>query len=146
MPSAKLNFGQVYPTLNRLQSDGWVEHDVVSQPERPDKKVYSLTEEGQSRLRDWLRTPSALNLDARNETFLKLMLARRLAQVEPLEVLKLEKRACFARLHEVSQARARAREDGERLQVILLLDLAVLRLEAFMKWLENCDEALRQER
>ena len=146
MPSSKLNFGQVYPTLDRLQRDGWVEHDVVSQQERPDKKVYALTEEGRSRLRAWLDTPSALNLDARNETFLKLMLARRLAQVEPLEILKLEKRACFARLHEVSQARARAREDGERLQVILLLDLAVLRLEAFMKWLENCDEALRQEK
>ena len=145
VPSSKLNFGQVYPTLERLQRDGWVEHDVVSQQERPDKKVYGLTEEGRSQLRAWLDTPSALNLDARNETFLKLMLARRLAQVEPLEVLKLEKRACFARLHEVTQARARATEEGEPLQAILLLDLAVLRLEAFMKWLENCDEELRQE-
>lgn len=146
VPSAKLNFGQVYPTLDRLQRDGWVEHDVVSQQERPDKKVYALTEEGRSQLRAWLDTPSALNLDARNETFLKLMLARRLAQIEPLKVLKLEKRACFARLHEVTQARARAKEEGEPLQAILLLDLAVLRLEAFMKWLENCDEVLRQER
>ncbi len=146
VPSAKLNFGQVYPTLDRLQRDGWVEHDVVSQRERPDKKVYGLTEEGRSQLRAWFDTPSALNLDRRNETFLKLMVARRLAQVEPLEVLKVEKRACFARLHEVTQARAGAREQGEPLQAILLLDLAVLRLEAFAKWLENCDEALRQER
>ncbi|MBN2561798.1 MAG: PadR family transcriptional regulator [Phycisphaerae bacterium] len=145
VPSAKLNFGQVYPALDRLQRDGWVEHDVVSQQERPDKKVYSLTEEGQSQLRAWLGTPSALNLEARNETFLKLMLARRLAQVEPLEVLKIEKRACFARLHEVTQARARAKEEGESVQAILLLDLAFLRLEAFMKWFENCDEVLRQE-
>jgi len=145
VPSAKLNFGQVYPTLDRLQRDGWVEHDVVSQQERPDKKVYALTEEGQRQLRAWLDTPSTLNLDARNETFLKLMLARRLAGIEPLNVLKLEKRACFARLHEVTRARAKAREDGEPLQAVLLLDLAVLRLEAFAKWLENCDEALRQE-
>ncbi len=146
VPSAKLNVGQVYPTLDRLQRDGWVAHDVVSQPERPDKKVYALTEEGQRRLRAWLDAPSALNLDARNETFVKLMLARRLVECEPLDVLKVEKRACFARLHEVTQARAKAREDGEPLPAILLLDLAVLRLEAFMKWLENCDEALRQER
>ena len=45
MPSARLNAGQVYPTLERLQRDGWVEHDVVSQAERPDRKVYSLTEQ-----------------------------------------------------------------------------------------------------
>ena len=145
VPSAKLNFGQVYTTLDRLQRDGWVEHDVVSQQERPDKKVYALTEEGQKQLQAWLDTPSVLNLDMRNETFLKLMLARRLAHIEPLKVLRTEKRACLARLHELTQARARAREKREPPQTILLLDLAVLRLEAFMRWLENCDEVLRQE-
>jgi DNA-binding PadR family transcriptional regulator len=145
VPSAKLNFGQVYPTLDRLQRDGWVDHDVVSQQERPDKKVYALTGGGRGQLKVWLETPTALNLDMRNETFLKLMLARRLKNVEPLEVLKVERRACFARLHDVTQARARAKAEKEPLQTILLLDLAVLRLEAFMKWLENCDEVLRQE-
>ena len=123
-----------------------VDHDVVSQQERPDKKVYALTKQGREQLRTWLDTPTALNLDIRNETFLKLMLARRLKQVEPLEVLKVEKRACFAQLHEVTQARAKAKAEGEPLQTTLLLDLAVLRLEAFMKWLENCDELVREEK
>ncbi|MGB2984873.1 MAG: PadR family transcriptional regulator [Phycisphaerae bacterium] len=145
VPSGKLNFGQVYPTLDRLQRDGWVEHDVVSQQERPDKKVFGLTDEGRRQLGVWLETPTKLSLETRNETFLKLMLARRTAQFDPLKVLKVEKRACFARLHEVTQARAKARELREPLQTILLLDLAVLRLEAFMKWLENCDEQLRRE-
>ena len=146
VPSASVNFGQVYTTLDRLQRDGWVEHDVVTQQERPDKKVYALTQEGRNQLQAWLDTPTALSLDARNETFLKLMLARRLAHVDPLEVLKVEKRACFARLHEMTQARAKANDDQAPLQAILLLDLAVLRLEAFMKWLENCDELLREEK
>ena len=146
VPSAKLNFGQVYPTLDRLRRDGFVEQDVVSQDDRPDRKVYSITEHGRKQLRTWLDTPTTLNLDIRNETFLKLMLARRLKVAEPLEVLKVEKRACFARLHEVTQARARAKADGKPLQTTLLLDLAVLRLEAFMKWLENCDELLREEK
>ena len=145
VPSAKLNFGQVYTTLDRMRRDGWVDHDVVSQQERPDKKVYALTKQGREQLRTWLDTPTTLNLDIRNETFLKLMLARRLKRVEALEVLKVERRACFARLHEVTQARARAKADSEPLQTTLLLDLAVLRLEAFMKWLESCDEVLRQE-
>jgi len=146
VPSANVNFGQVYTTLDRLRRDGWVEQDVISQQERPDKKVYALTREGRGQLRAWLNTPSALNLDMRNEVFLKLMLARQLAQIDPLEVLKVEKRACLARMHEVIQARTSAQSDGEPLQTVLLLDLAALRLEAFMRWLENCDEALRQER
>jgi DNA-binding PadR family transcriptional regulator len=145
VPSTTLNIGQVYPALERLKRDGWVEYDVVAQQERPDKKVYVLTEEGRSQLQAWLDAPSPLSLDMRNETYLKLMLARQLVEVDPQAVLKAEKRACLARLHEVTQARARAKAENERLQTILLLDLAVLRLEAFMKWLENCDEVLRQE-
>lgn len=145
VPSTTLNFGQVYTTLDRMERDGWVTHDVVSQQERPDKKVYALTEEGRGRLKEWLDAPSVLNLDMRNATCLKLMLARRLERVDEAAVLRTEKRACLARLHELTQARASAREDGEPLQTVLLLDLAVLRLEAFMKWLENCDELLREE-
>ncbi len=122
-----------------------MEHDVVSQQERPDKKVFALTAEGRRQLESWMDTPSVVNLDLRNETCLKLMLARRLAQVDVFEVLKVEKRACLARLHELTHTRARASEDGEAVQTVLLLDLAVRRLEAFMKWLENCDEVLRHE-
>jgi hypothetical protein len=28
---------------------------------------------------------------------------------------------------------------------LLLLDLAILRLEAFLKWLEHCEEVLKKE-
>jgi len=145
VPSTELNFGQVYTTLDRLERDGWVEHDVVSQQERPDKKVYALTAEGRRELKSWMDMPSVVNLDMRNETCLKLMLARRLANVDVNDVLKIEKRACLGRLHELTQARARAKDDGEPVQTVLLLDLAVRRLEAFMKWLENCDDVLRRE-
>ena len=146
VPSGKLSFGQVYPTLDRLRRDGCVDQDVVSQDDRPDRKVYSITEHGRRQLQEWLETPTELSLEARNETFLKLMLGRRLTGVDPLGVLKVERRACLARLHEVTQARARAKEEGEPLQTILLLELAVLRLEAFVKWLEDCDELLREEK
>jgi DNA-binding PadR family transcriptional regulator len=120
-------------------------HEVVSQSERPDKKVYALTRAGRKELKEWLATPSRLDLDLRNETFLKLMLARRLEDADPLEVLAVERRASFERLHEVTQARVRAEREGEALQANLLLDLAVLRLEAFLKWLDHCEQAFRKE-
>src|SRR6266849_4290135 len=86
VPATQLNYGQVYTTLERLGRDGLVAHEVVSQTERPDKKVYALTEGGRKELKEWLSTPSTLDLDLRNETFLKLMLARRLEDANPLEV------------------------------------------------------------
>src|SRR5262245_61575609 len=145
VPAAQLNFGQVYTTLDRLERDGLVEHKVVSQPERPDKKVFALTRDGRKELHDWLAAPSEVDLDVRNETFLKLVLARRLKDASPLKVLAAERRACFARLHDVAQARARAEKEGASLQAVLLLDLAALRLEAFLKWLDGCEDALKKE-
>jgi DNA-binding PadR family transcriptional regulator len=140
-----LNYGQVYTTLERLARDGLVALEIVSQTERPDKKVYALTAEGRTELQEWLATPSRLDLDLRNETFLKLILARRLADVSPLKILAVERRSCFERLHEVTQARARADKERASLQTILVLDLAVLRLEAFLKWLDHCEEMLKRE-
>ena len=58
VPATQLNYGQVYTTLERLGRDGLVGHEVVSQAERPDKKVYALTAAGRKELREWLNTPS----------------------------------------------------------------------------------------
>jgi DNA-binding PadR family transcriptional regulator len=146
VPTAQLNFGQVYTTLDRLAKGGLLTQEVVNQPKQPDKKVYALTRAGRRELQEWLATPSRLDLDLRNETFLKLMLARRLDDFDPLEVLAVERRASFERLHEVTQARRKAGKEGDSLQTTLLLDLAVLRLEAFLKWLDHCEEVFHKEK
>ena len=140
-----LNIGQVYTTLDRLSRDQFVTYEVVNQAERPDKKVYALTDVGRKELREWLATPSAMDLNLRNETFLKLMLARRLRGADPIKVLAVERRASFERLHEVLEAKARAEPERASLQTLLLLDLAALRLEASLKWLDHCEEALKKE-
>jgi DNA-binding PadR family transcriptional regulator len=145
VPTTEMNVGQVYTALDRLNRDRLVTYEVVNQAERPDKKVYELTEGGRKELKEWLATPSAMDLNLRNETFLKLMLARRLRWADPFKVLEVERRASFGRLHEVAQAKARAEEEGASLQSLLLLDLAALRLEAFLKWLNHCEEALKKE-
>jgi DNA-binding PadR family transcriptional regulator len=144
VPTEELNVGQVYTTLDRLSRDSLVTYEVVNQSERPDKKVYALTDVGRKELKEWLATPSNLDLNLRNETFLKLMLARRLRGADPLKVIEVERRASFERLQEATQAKARAKE-GAALHTVLLLDLAVLRLEAFLKWLDHCEEALTRE-
>jgi DNA-binding PadR family transcriptional regulator len=138
-------YGQVHTTLERLGRDGLVAQEVVSQTERPDKKVYALTSAGRKELKDWLARPSQVDLDLRNETFLKLILARHLKDADTYRILKIERKACLARLHEVTQARVAAQQEGTSLPSVLLLDLALLRLEAFVKWLDRCEELLKKE-
>src|SRR5439155_17318073 len=49
-----LNAGQVYVTLARLDKAGLVRAEHVGQSDRPDRKVYELTEDGRARLTAWL--------------------------------------------------------------------------------------------
>jgi DNA-binding PadR family transcriptional regulator len=48
---------QIYPELARLEQQELVTHEVVEQRDRPDKKVYTITEDGRARLRAWIESP-----------------------------------------------------------------------------------------
>jgi PadR family transcriptional regulator AphA len=45
---------QIYRTLSRLNEKGYVEREVIEQDNRPDRKEYSITEEGREALKKWL--------------------------------------------------------------------------------------------
>lgn len=50
---------QVYPLLTKLEQDGLVTFVHVEQTGKPDKKIYSITDEGQTLLTQWVTKPSA---------------------------------------------------------------------------------------
>lgn len=49
--------GQIYPTLDRMERDGWIAGREVIQRGRPNKRVYSITAEGRRVLLEWLASP-----------------------------------------------------------------------------------------
>jgi len=61
---------QIYPELARLEGRGLVTHHVVEQSDRPDKKVYEITETGLDALKEWVTQPPAPRA-ARDELVLK---------------------------------------------------------------------------
>ncbi len=144
-PRISLNYGQVYTTLARLEEAGMVTPEVVEQEKQRDKQVYALTEAGRKELHKWLSTPIEHDRDPRNETYLKLMLARRLPGADPLQVLAVERRECFEQLHDVTIERDQAEQEGAGPARLLPLELAALRLEAFLKWLDRCEEIFTRE-
>ena len=48
---------QIYRTLSRLAEKGWAEMEVIEQSDRPDRKLYHITEAGRAELHAWLLTP-----------------------------------------------------------------------------------------
>jgi DNA-binding PadR family transcriptional regulator len=75
-------WGQIYPTLKKLETEGLVTRTTSKGNGRPDRHVYALTDQGRERLRDWLETPP-LSAQPRNELLLKTFFAREM----PLSVL-----------------------------------------------------------
>lgn len=49
---------QIYRVLGRMEADGWLSVETVSQQGRPDKKVYDVTPAGVAVLTEWLAAPT----------------------------------------------------------------------------------------
>lgn len=53
-PFWQAKHSQIYPLLAKMEQEGYLEFTRVPQTDRPDKKVYSITEKGRTALREWL--------------------------------------------------------------------------------------------
>ncbi len=65
------SYGQIYPTLKKLLKEGLVEVEVDTRTQGPERKVYTLTPEGQEVLQSWL-TETDCKSSFRDELMLKL--------------------------------------------------------------------------
>lgn len=63
---------QIYHELRRMKELGWVEMEREEQEERPDRKVYSITQSGRDALTAWQGQPSGV-LQLRDELLLKIL-------------------------------------------------------------------------
>ena len=52
---------QVYQQLKKLNEDGLIQFQLEQQEGKPDKKIYTITPDGEKELANWLRTPVAPN-------------------------------------------------------------------------------------
>jgi DNA-binding PadR family transcriptional regulator len=127
-----LNAGQVYVTLTRLEKAGMVTAEHVGQADRPDRKVYALTAEGQQRVRVWL---ADVSWSRPTEFHLKLIAAAAARLADPVEIVDLQRRELLRRLADAQ--RAALGEPGGS-PAALLLEGVVLRLEADLRWLDAC--------
>lgn len=131
-----MNPGQIYVTLARLEKTGMVTSGRSDGlPDRPDRKVYALTPEGQQRVTEWLTEVGWPKPDL-TEFHLKLVAAAAAGLADPLTIVDTQRRELLRRLRDAQKA-AMAESDGS--DAALLLEGIVLRLQADLRWLEACE-------
>jgi DNA-binding PadR family transcriptional regulator len=129
-----LNAGHVYVTLTRLEKAGLVASQRVGQTDRPDRKVYALSEAGRARVTQWLEDTSWPK-PAPAEFHLKLVAAAAAGLGDPVRLVDAQRHALLAGL--AAAQRAALAEPGGSVAG-LLLEGVVLRQQADLRWLEAC--------
>jgi DNA-binding PadR family transcriptional regulator len=135
-----LNVGQVYTTLQRLERDGLVESDD-SEATGP-QKGFQITEAGTQELAEWLRTPPDLASPPRDELVMKVLVAVRLPGTDVREVIQTHRRY----LVELMQQWTRIKEEEAEfdLNLALVVDAELFRLDAVIRWLDAADGRIKR--
>ena len=133
------NIGQVYVTLGRLEKDGLVRAVDVEQANRPNKKVYYLTAKGREALTLWVDEPTE-GPRVRDEFFMKLVLAPLTGIADRMVLINRQRRHYLSLMGDLN-ALLDDIPPGDRV-ALLLIEGAMLHLQADLDWLERCQEDL----
>ncbi|GJF34277.1 PadR family transcriptional regulator [Kitasatospora sp. NE20-6] len=135
----QLNIGQIYVTLTRMEKTGLVCGREIVQARKPDKRVYEITETGRQELTKWFAEPTE-GPRVRDEFFMKLVLAPDTDLADQLTLINNQRRHYLNLLRGLNHLAAG--EDRESRVSHLLIEGAVLHLQADLDWLERCQEEL----
>ncbi|MFD8015687.1 PadR family transcriptional regulator [Streptomyces sp. NPDC058955] len=133
------NVGQIYVTLGRLEKSGLIEGEDVEQTGRPNKRIYRLTEAGREAAAAWFEEPTD-EPRLREDFFMKLALAHLVGLADPVALINRQRRRHLNTMRALSGLAATEDRDNKIAQ--LLIEGAMLHLQADLDWLERCQEEL----
>jgi DNA-binding PadR family transcriptional regulator len=135
-----LNVGQVYTTLQRLERDGFIvsEDEEVAGPQ----KAFRITSTGSAELATWLNTPPDLSAPPRDELVIKVLVAIRVPGVVVGDVIQRHRRHVVELMQEWTRVKREAGAD--ELNLPLVVDAELFRLDAVIRWLDAADARLRR--
>ncbi len=140
---------QIYRTLNRLADRDWVEQELVPQEDRPDRKLYHITDAGNAELSRWLSTPVP-HEDHRSAALIQVFFAAQLDDDEILAIFERQAemlRAGLAQFDAIpEQALHYAQEVDSARETyfwMLTLDAGITSARAQLAWLERVIDDIR---
>jgi DNA-binding PadR family transcriptional regulator len=137
-----LNVGLVYTTLQRLERDGLVESEDAEQ-DGP-QKGFRITLAGQRELTAWLRTPPDLASPPRDELVMKVLVALRVPGTDVHDVIQVHRRYLVQLMQQWTRVKETEAESDLNLAVVV--DAELFRLDAVVRWLDTTDGRIKRAR
>jgi PadR family transcriptional regulator AphA len=144
-----MSFSQIYPTLRILEKEGLITKKVETNEREQNRKVYSITNEGITKLRSWLMEP------AKPETFkfevlLKINLGDQVPKeqiIKHIEELKTRNTAQLENILSIEKEMKTQLNDSERLFFALLtLSLGKHLHRAASEWADTTIKIIEQHK
>ncbi len=134
---------QIYRTLARLTERGFVEVEKVPQEDRPDRKVYYITDAGRDELLKWLAGPTPLG-EPRSAALIQVFFYAQLSDEEIMA--KFEGFAAMMRAildqygqipNQITPYQKEIPSPREHFFWLLTLDNGIRSMRANLEWAEN---------
>lgn len=88
---------QVYRELNAMEKAGWLTSEWVLQTDKPNKRVYSITDAGREELQRWMRISDAdiqAAMHVRSAFLMRIFFAGANSREESIQTLREYRRKC----------------------------------------------------
>ncbi len=139
------DLAQIYRTLDKLEAQGWITCTVEIQHDRPNRKVYSITETGVAQLVQWLQTHQSLPI-VREPLLAQLHFAAQLPNEAIIHLLELELEARREKLAQCEAISVPSLDNPtasrEQKMHRLVLELVKQREQTYLNWLTDAIETI----
>lgn len=136
---------QIYRTLDKLVEQDWITCTVKIQHDRPNRKVYSMTEAGKAELIRWLQCPQPLPT-VREPLLVQLFFAAQLPNEAIIKLLEQQLAARSEKLATCENIELPVLGDQfasrEQIMQRLVLELVIQREHTYINWLKIAIDVL----
>jgi len=131
-----ISYGQIYPTLRKLEEEGFAIKEIEEGDKGPSRKRYSITENGRKELQKWLHKPE----EKEYEILLKMFFG---AYLSPEENIRKIKEFSARRAQEIIELERSKKElsyvvdkDKDHLYFLLVALFGIYSYKVQLKWSE----------
>lgn len=141
------SYGQIYPQLKRLVTEGLATVKTLRQEGKPDRNEYTITEKGLDELQQWLKTPPEVQ-SRRNELLLKLFFGGQVPGPDNIRhVEQVQKQVSYMLEFFTQMAEQLKRENTGHPDLpywLITLRSGVIYYEGLLRWCEETIATLRE--
>ena len=139
-----ISYGQIYPILKKLEEEGLATKEIEKAEKGPNRKIYTITENGKRELKKWLQQPEKKE----NEILLKIFFGKQLSYEENIEKIKkfseTRSKGIIGLEHAERELFRVLEEDKDHIYFMIVALFGIYSYKSQIKWSEMAIKLLKE--